>query len=73
MENAKQRGSAEVLAELRRDGRQQSGLDPRLIRPDTETAYRGARMVEEILGSEVAGWNIAATNAEMRRVLRTDA
>ena len=73
MENAKQRELAELLAELRRDGRQQSGLDPGLLPPDTKTAYRVAGMVEEILGWEVAGWKIAATSTGMRRALRTDA
>ena len=73
MEYSTQRELAELLAELRRNGKQQSGLDPRLIPPDTETAYHVAGMVEDILGWDVAGWKIAATNAEMRRVLRTDA
>ena len=67
-----QQALAELLADLRRQGRQQSGLDPALTPPDTETAYRVARMVEEELGWEVAGWKIAATNAKMQHALRTD-
>ena len=67
-----QRIFAKRLADLRREGRQQSGLDPVFIPPDNETAYRIARMVEEELGWEVAGWKIAATNADMQRALRAD-
>ncbi len=67
-----QRELAKRLAHLRREGQQQSGLDPALTPPDNETAYRIARMVEEALGWEVAGWKIAATNADMQRALRAD-
>lgn len=73
MDKATQRELAELLADLRREGRQQSGLEARLTPPDKETAYRIAGMVAEMLGWAVAGWKIAATNAEMRRALRTDA
>jgi 2-keto-4-pentenoate hydratase len=68
----RQRALAKRLADLRRKGQQQSGLDPALTPPDKETAYRIARMVEEELGWEVAGWKIAATNADMQRALRAD-
>ena len=61
-----------LLAALRREGRQQSGLDPELIPPDRETAYDVAHRVEEELGWAVAGWKIAATNTEMQQALRTD-
>lgn len=57
---------------LRREGRQQSGLDARLVPPDKETAYRVARMVEEELGWEVVGWKIAARKEGLQRQLRTD-
>lgn len=68
-----QRELAALLATLRREGRQQSGLDPRLVPPDKETAYRVAQMVAEELGWSVAGWKIAAAKEEMQRALRTDA
>ena len=61
-----------LLAALRREGRQQSGLDPELIPPDRETAYDVAHRVEEELGWAVAGWKIAATNTEMQQAVRTD-
>lgn len=61
-----------MLAALRREGRQRSGLDPRLVPPDRDTAYRIAGMVAEELGWTVAGWKIAATNARMQQALRTD-
>jgi 2-keto-4-pentenoate hydratase len=72
MDKTTQHKLAKLLSDLRRDGRQQSGLDPALTPPDKDTAYRIARMVEEELGWEVAGWKIAATNTEMRRALRSD-
>jgi 2-keto-4-pentenoate hydratase len=61
-----------LLATLRREGRQQSGLDARLVPPDKETAYRIARMVEEELGWQVTGWKIAAMNETLQRQLRTN-
>jgi 2-keto-4-pentenoate hydratase len=67
-----QRDLARLLATLRREGRQQSGLDARLVPPDKATAYRVARMVEEELGWQVAGWKIAAMKEEMQKQLRTD-
>jgi 2-oxo-hept-3-ene-1,7-dioate hydratase len=63
---------AGLLAALRREGRQQSGLDPRLVPPDKRTAYRVAQMVAEELGRPVAGWKIAAMKEEMQKALRTD-
>ena len=72
MDHTSQRELARLLATLRREGRQQSGLEPRLVPPDKGTAYRVARLVEEALGWEVAGWKIAAAKAEMQRELRTD-
>jgi 2-keto-4-pentenoate hydratase len=68
-----QRELARLLATLRREGRQQSGLDARLVPPDRDTAYRIAQMVAEELGWPIAGWKIAATKAEMQKALRTDA
>ena len=67
-----QRELARLLATLRREGRQQSGLEPRLVPPDKATAYRVAQMVAEELGWEIAGWKIAAIKEEMQRALRTD-
>ena len=72
MDQSAQRELARLLAALRREGRQQSGLDPRLVPPDKATAYRVARMVEEELGWPVVGWKIAAQKEEMQRQLRTD-
>jgi 2-oxo-hept-3-ene-1,7-dioate hydratase len=72
MDMATQRGFARLLASLRREGRQQSGLDTRLVPPDKATAYRIAAMVVEELGWPVAGWKIAAMKAEMQKALRTD-
>lgn len=72
MDGSRQRELAELLASLRREGRQQSGLDAALVPPDKTTAYRIARMVEEELGWPVLGWKIAAQKEEMQRQLRTD-
>jgi 2-keto-4-pentenoate hydratase len=72
MDQPTQRELARLLATLRREGRQQSGLDRRLVPPDNATAYRVARMVEEELGWNVAGWKIAAMKEAMQRQLRTD-
>ena len=72
MDSNAQRDLARLLANLRRDSRQQSGLEARLVPADEDTAYRIARMVEEELGLAVAGWKIAAAKAEMQRQLRTD-
>lgn len=73
MNHESQRAFATLLAQLRREKRQQSGLDPALVPPDTDTAYRIAGMVAEELGLAVAGWKIAAVKAEMQKALRTDA
>ena len=72
MDTKAQRDLARLLASLRREGRQQSGLEARLVPPDKDTAYRIARMVEEELGWQVAGWKIAAAKEEMQKQLRTD-
>jgi len=72
MDISLQRELARLLATLRREGKQQSGLDPRLVPPDKATAYRIAQMVAEELGWEIAGWKIAALNEEMQKSLRTD-
>ena len=72
MQASHQRELAALLATLRREGRQQSGLDPRLVPPDKETAYRVAQMVAEELGWSVAGWKIAAAKEEMQKALRTN-
>ena len=72
MDSATQRELARLLASLRRDCRQQSGLDARLVPPDPATAYRVAGLVAEELGWPVLGWKIAAFKAEMQQALRTD-
>ena len=73
MDLSTQRELARLLAALRRDGRQQSGLDPRLVPADTATAYRVAGLVAEELGWPIGGWKIAAMKEEMQKALRTDA
>lgn len=73
MDQPSQRELVRLLATLRREGRQQSGLEPRLVPPDTATAYRVASAVAEELGWQVAGWKIAAMKEEMQKALRTDA
>jgi 2-oxo-hept-3-ene-1,7-dioate hydratase len=72
MDLALQRELAQLLATLRREGRQQSGLDARLMPPDKRAAYRVARMVAVELGWPIAGWKIAAIKEEMQTALRTD-
>jgi len=72
MDLALQRELAQLLAALRREGRQQSGLDARLMPPDKPTAYRIAQMVVEELGLPIAGWKIAAMKEEMQTALRTE-
>ena len=72
MDQIRQRELARLLATLRREGKQQSGLDSRLVPPDKDTAYRIARMVEEEFDREVADWKIAAAKEEMQTALRTD-
>ena len=72
MDMSSQRDLARLLAALRREGRQQSGLDPRLVPPDKETAYRIAQMVAQELDRPVVGWKIAAMKEEMQKELRAD-
>ena len=62
---------ANLLAELRREGRQQSGLAEALVPPDQDSAYRVAAQVAALLGWAHAGWKVAATKTEMQRALRT--
>ncbi len=50
-----QREVARLLASLRRDGRQQSGLAADLVPPDKATAYKIAGLVAEELGWPVRG------------------
>ncbi len=73
MDTDRQRELARLLAALRRESRQQSGLEARLVPTGNDTAYRVARLVEEELGWAVAGWKIAAAKKEMQQALRTDA
>ena len=72
MDDAAQRELARLLADLRRHGRQQSGLASHLVPPDKESAYRIAAMVAKELGWTVGGWKIAAFKDEMQKALRTD-
>ncbi len=72
MKTSLQRELATLLATLRREGVQRSGLDSRLVPPDNATGYRVAHMVADELGWETVGWKIAAIKAPMQRALRTD-
>lgn len=72
MDIAAQRELARLLARLRQERTQQSGLDRRLVPPDKATAYKVAGLVAEELGWPVRGWKIAAAKADMQRQLRTD-
>ena len=72
MEIKYQRALANLLSGLRRDNRQQTGLDESLVPSTKADAYKVANLVEQKLGWEVKGWKIAATNSEMQRALRTD-
>src|SRR3954465_1619788 len=69
MNLSRQRELARHLADLRREGRQQSGLEQRLVPPDAETAYRIAQMGEEELGWDVVGWKIAGMKPGLQRQL----
>jgi 2-keto-4-pentenoate hydratase len=69
MDLSRQRELARHLADLRREGRQQSGLEQRLVPPDADTAYRIAQMVEEELGWDVVGWKIAGMKPGLQRQL----
>ena len=62
-----------LLAALRRENRQQSGLDQRLIPSDMTAAKRIGADVAAALGWAVGGWKIAANKEKMQRALRTDA
>lgn len=73
MDFSRQRELARHLADLRREGRQQSGLEERLVPPDADTAYRIAQMVEEELGWDVVGWKIAGMKPGLQRQLRISA
>lgn len=64
---------ARLLAGLRKDCRQQSGLAQRLTPPDIETGYFVAGLAAAELGWAVGGWKIAAFKPEMQRALRTNA
>ena len=62
----------DLLVGLRREGRQQSGLDPALVPPDKDTAYRIAGRVALALAWPVVGWKIAAAKPALQATLRTD-
>lgn len=61
-----------LLTALRRDGRQQSGLDPALVPADADAAYAIAARVADALEWPVGGWKIAANSREMQRRLRAE-
>jgi 2-keto-4-pentenoate hydratase len=67
-----QHGLTTLLSSLRRESRQQSGLDPSLVPQDVDAAYKIAADVGRELGWRVGGWKIAAMKADMQRALRTD-
>ena len=66
-------GLAALLARLRLENRQQSGLATDLVPPDISSAYRIAREVSRRLGWAIGGWKIAAFKPEMQRRLRAGA
>lgn len=55
MDSAERTELVDLLTTLRREGRQQSGLESRLQPADREAGYRVAQMVAEALGWAVAG------------------
>ena len=67
-----QRELIALLTELRLSGRQQSGLDHRLVPADRHEAYKVAAEVADRLGWEVVGWKIAANKPRIQAQLRTD-
>jgi 2-oxo-hept-3-ene-1,7-dioate hydratase len=69
---ASQEEFVRLLARLRREGRQQSGLDARLVPADSAAAYAIAAAVAGELGWSVGGWKIAANKEDMQRALRTN-
>lgn len=73
MDAAKHRDLVDLLAGLRRESRQQSGLAADLTPPDAATAYRVGWDVAAALGWAVGGWKIAAFKPEMQKALRADA
>jgi 2-keto-4-pentenoate hydratase len=62
---------AVLLASLRREPRQQSGLEGRLVPQDTAAAYRISGLVGRELGWALGGWKTGAMKEEMQRALRT--
>ncbi len=73
MDHALKLELARLLAGLRRDRRQQSGLDQRLVPANAAEAYAVAALVEQELARPVLGWKIAAFKQELQRQLRADA
>ena len=61
-----------LLTALRREGRQQSGLDPALVPVDANAAYAVAARVAAALEWPVGGWKIAANSREMQQRLRAE-
>ncbi|MGH1360743.1 MAG: 2-keto-4-pentenoate hydratase [Burkholderiaceae bacterium] len=72
MDHFKQGELTKLLARLRMEHRQQSGLAEGLAPPDLDTAYQSAGLVAKELGWTVGGWKIAAIKQEMQLALRTD-
>ena len=55
-----------LLADLRRNNRQQSGLHKKLNPISQADAYKVAHLVEKELGWDVGGWKMAATNTKCK-------
>ncbi|MEZ5652852.1 MAG: fumarylacetoacetate hydrolase family protein [Burkholderiaceae bacterium] len=70
MNDDSKRELAKLLAALRRERRQQSGLQNHLVPPTEPLAYEVARLVEVELAKPVLGWKVAAMKEEMQRQLR---
>lgn len=63
---------AHLLASARRDTQQIQVLDPILVPPSNDAAYRINSEVAALLGWEPLGWKIAATTDAVRAKLGTD-
>lgn len=71
MQDSEQRRLVSLLARLRSERRQQSGLENHTAPADLDSAYQTAGLVAEELGWQVGGWKIAAFKQEMQQALRT--
>src|SRR3982074_594111 len=69
MNLSRQRELDRHLADLRREGRQQSAPEQRPRPAAAATAHRIGQMVEEELGWDVVGWKIAGMKPGLQRQL----